>query len=455
MVSEPSPTGGVEIGLPSTVEPRLEVMNFPTKIFILGALVRVVGLGLFRSALPGLQNRIELVTPVTSLKSVREGIFLYTHGISPFEGSIFRQTPLYLWLFSNLLQLSEVALYLVYILLDLLAGYMVWKIGVGYHPRAFKYAVTDTTPFVLPAGVKRAPAHDTPDQRLGFDPALLPAAYLFNPYTLLSCFSLSTVIFNNFAILAAILSGVRCNLPLAMLFLSLASHISLFPVALFVPIYLLVYPEDRRLDLLKFVSAILLFGAFSGLFALMAYGVSGSFQYAHSVYGTLVWIQDLTPNVGLFWYFFIEMFRQFRTYFLLAFHFIHAFIGIPLCYRFSDHPMVPLVVQLGLASIYKSYPSLADASLYMALLPIFSTLAPFMDKKVLVAGLLVANAALGPVFWHAWIITRSANANFFFATTLLYGIAHTSLLLDLIHAYRKFDFLTRHPRLKSKALVLM
>lgn len=47
-----------------------------------------------------------------------------------------------------------------------------------------------------------------------------------------------------------------------------------------------------------------------------------------------IWIKDLTPNVGLFWYFFIEMFRQFRTYFLLAFLFIHAFIGLPLCYRF-------------------------------------------------------------------------------------------------------------------------
>lgn len=158
--------------------------------------------------------------------------------------------------------------------------------------------------------------------------------------------------------------------------------------------------------------------------------------------------------------------------------------------------MIPLVVQLGLASIYKSYPSLADAALYMALVPIFSGLAPCkssrheqfqwwftiatgsaawprkrpihfvlsgswlnvtldMSKKVLVVGFLVANAALGPVFWHAWIIDRSANANFFFATTLVYGTAHTLLLIDIVQAYRKFDFVNRHPRLKLKAVELL
>jgi len=41
-------------------------------------------------------------------------------------------------------------------------------------------------------------------------------------------------------------------------------------------------------------------------------------------------VSDLTPNLGLFWYFFIEMFDQFRSFFLVVFQ-IHVFIfAIPI-----------------------------------------------------------------------------------------------------------------------------
>jgi phosphatidylinositol glycan class U len=36
-------------------------------------------------------------------------------------------------------------------------------------------------------------------------------------------------------------------------------------------------------------------------------------------------VSDLTPNLGLCWYFFIEMFDQFRPFFLVVFQ-IHVFI---------------------------------------------------------------------------------------------------------------------------------
>lgn len=41
-------------------------------------------------------------------------------------------------------------------------------------------------------------------------------------------------------------------------------------------------------------------------------------------------VGDLTPNVGLFWYFFTEMFDHFRTFFLWTFQ-VNSFIfAIPL-----------------------------------------------------------------------------------------------------------------------------
>jgi phosphatidylinositol glycan class U len=38
-----------------------------------------------------LTNRVEISTPVTSFKRLQEGLFLYTHGVSPYDGGIFHQ----------------------------------------------------------------------------------------------------------------------------------------------------------------------------------------------------------------------------------------------------------------------------------------------------------------------------------------------------------------------------
>lgn len=44
-------------------------------------------------------------------------------------------------------------------------------------------------------------------------------------------------------------------------------------------------------------------------------------------------VPDLTPNMGVFWYFFTEMFEHFRTFFICVFQ-INAFIyTLPLAIR--------------------------------------------------------------------------------------------------------------------------
>lgn len=41
-------------------------------------------------------------------------------------------------------------------------------------------------------------------------------------------------------------------------------------------------------------------------------------------------VPDLTPNIGLFWYFFAEMFEHFRLFFLCVFQINVFFYTIPL-----------------------------------------------------------------------------------------------------------------------------
>lgn len=447
-------------------EERIKLLRktaFPLKIFLAGLALRGIFLASFYSWIPSLQNRIELATPVTSLKTVKEGVFLYKNGISPYEGGLYRQSPLYLTLFSSIFEWNELAMYIAFILMDIFAAYLIWRIGAKYLPRAYSYSVTDITFEVFNASssnlsdskIEKVSPTTPRKQQLSYEPWLLPAIYLFNPYSIFACFSLSTYIFNHLSILLAILFAVDQNIILLTFFLSLATHLSLYPLTLFIPLYLIALPKENSRTMLSLIGSFVIYFGWFALFTFAASTVTGSFQFLDSLYGTLLLFKDLTPNVGLFWYFFIEMFRQFRTYFLAAFQFIHLVPVFPLSYRFSDHPMLVLLLQLGIACIYKPYTSVADAALYMSFLPIVSGFSTHMSKTTFVAALLIASTALGPVVWNAWIVVRTANANFIYIVTILYTLAHTLLLVDIIQAYRKFEFLLRHPSLEKKSLKLI
>lgn len=82
--------------------------------------------------------------------------------------------------------------------------------------------------------------------------------------------------------------------------------------------------------------------------------------------------RDLQPNIGLFWYFFTEMFDHFRYMFLITFQ-MNAIILylIPLSLKLRKEPLLLSIVLIALAAIFRSYPSLGDVSFYLALLPIW------------------------------------------------------------------------------------
>jgi len=67
---------------------------------------------------------------------------------------------------------------------------------------------------------------------------------------------------------------------------------------------------------LKFTAGFII--ALLGMFG-ASYLVTGSWDFLVSTYGVQLALSDLTPNVGLWWYFFIEMFDSFRQFFLAVF----------------------------------------------------------------------------------------------------------------------------------------
>ncbi|XP_031697706.1 phosphatidylinositol glycan anchor biosynthesis class U protein, partial [Anarrhichthys ocellatus] len=155
----------------------------------------------------------------------------------------------------------------------------------------------------------------------------------------------------------------------------------------------------------------------------LSFFLLGSWDYLPSVYGFILSVPDLTPNIGLFWYFFAEMFEHFRLFFLCVFQINVFFYTVPLSIKLKDHPVFLIFMQLAVISIFKSYPTVGDISLYMAFLPVWSHLHRFLRNIFLVSCVLLACSALFPVLWHLWIYAGSANSNFYYAITLLFNVA--------------------------------
>jgi phosphatidylinositol glycan class U len=190
-------------------------------------------------------------------------------------------------------------------------------------------------------------------------------------------------VFTNCAILYAISKAVSGKPMSSILALGLASYLSLYPILLLPPLILLCYDRQARskketLYISTYsVRYISMFLGTNGWFLYLSNILTaGSWEFLSSTYGVQLLLPDLTPNMGLWWYFFIEMFDSFREFFLGVF-WLHlgGYVG-GLCIRVRKQPLFVITTLLGIFAIFKPYPSLSDTSLYFAMLPFYRHIFP-------------------------------------------------------------------------------
>lgn len=240
-----------------------------------------------------------------------------------------------------------------------------------------------------------------------------------------------------------------------MLSISFAAYLSMYPLLLLPPLILLAY--DRRNDssqkqpLLQFAgkNVAIVATSISTLFS-VSYLLTGSWEFVSSTYGIQLTLTDLTPNVGLWWYFFIEMFDSFRAFFLGVFWLhLSSYVG-GLSIRIRAQPLVVLTLLLGIFSIFKPYPSISDASLFFAMVPLFRHLFPLMRYTYLATSTVLYATFLGPAFYHLWIYAGSGNANFFYAITLVWSLGQSLMVSDLAFAALRDEWEVDRPEVAGK-----
>lgn len=280
-------------------------------------------------------------------------------------------------------------------------------------------------------------------------------SFLFNPFTIATCLGRPTSIFTTCAILQAISKAV-VGAPFTTMFaLALASYLSLYPVLLLPPLALLCY-DRRRLGKGAESPVTFLLGTTSAvvgsIYALlyMSYQITGSWEFLWSTYGVHLLLPDLTPNVGLWWYFFIEMFDSFRAFFLGVFWLHLSSYVSGLTIRLRRQPLFVITTLLGIFAIFKPYPSISDTSLYLALLSLYRHVFPLMRYTFLASSTVLYATLLGPAFYYLWIYAGSGNANFFYAITLVWSLGLSVLLADSLYAVLRDEWEVERPEMKGK-----
>uniref|UniRef100_A0A8C9Q9J6 Phosphatidylinositol glycan anchor biosynthesis class U n=1 Tax=Spermophilus dauricus TaxID=99837 RepID=A0A8C9Q9J6_SPEDA len=384
------------------------------------ALVLVVAVtvraALFRSSLAEfISERVEVVSPLSSWKRVVEGLSLLDLGVSPYSGAIFHETPLIIYLFHFLIDYAE----LVFMITDALTAVALYFAIQDFNKVVFKkqkllleldqYAPDVAELIRTPMEMRYIPLK-----------VALFARCLTTELTLIAFFILTTI--KGSAFLSAI-------------FLALATYQSLYPITLFVPglLYLLqrqyipVKVKSKAFWIFSWEYAMMYVGSLVVIVCLSFFLLS-SWDFIPAVYGFILSVPDLTPNIGLFWYFFAEMFEHFSLFFVCVFQINVFFYTVPLAIKLKEHPIFFMFIQIAIISIFKSYPTVGDVALYMAFFPVWNHLYRFLRNIFVLACIIIVCSLLFPVLWHLWIYAGSANSNFFYAITLTFNVGQNYVI---------------------------
>lgn len=143
-------------------------------------------------------------------------------------------------------------------------------------------------------------------------------------------------------------------------------------------------------------------------------------------------MDDLTPNLGLWWYFFAEIFRHVRTFFGFVFHAQGMVLMVPLTVRLWPEPLVLASIAALLVALFKPYSCTADLAIAAALMTVVHHQLGGARFLMPVVAALATAAVLNPVLWRHWVVEYRGNANFVLATTIVHALALISAIVGSV-----------------------
>ncbi|KAL4565552.1 hypothetical protein LXL04_029652 [Taraxacum kok-saghyz] len=394
-------------------------------------------------------SRPEISTPLTSLRRLAEGYWLKQSSMSPYAGSMYHGSPLLLSILGPLTidrgegKPNHLLCGLAFVIADFITAILIRAIGQLLQ-------VADTKSLKSLGATRHL---NVSENFPSGDIAAL--VYLWNPLTIITCLGYSTSPIENLVIVLALFGACKRLVPLAAFGWVMASHLSLYPVILVIPLVLLVgfgldtpprklFSLDSTTFSWRRVFIFILWASIWAIYVLILCGISLK-EYSSlgemfkRTYGFILSVEDLSPNIGVLWYFFAEVFDFFRNFFLMVFHINILFMVLPLAIRLHHRPCFLAFVYIAISSVLKSYPSVGDSALYLGLLGLFvNALADMQFSFFLFSGYL-GTLLLSPVMHNLWIWRGTGNANFYYATAMAYACFQIILVVESVSSMLNHD----------------
>lgn len=387
------------------------------KVIILAFVIR---LGIFIIA-PGitqsLEESIEFSTLTTSYKSLKEGLFLYTNSINPYDGGVVHHQPLLIILYQYFKDFDQ----LLYSIVD---TYIVY------------YLISISSKISLK------------NEAIFFKPWIVGLIYTLNPLAVLNTLSKSTSLFQNFFIIWSLNSVLTNDVVLTGVGIGIGSYLFYHPLFLIIPLIKLIHQNNNGQSS-KVVAFLISTVVTLGLLIISSYYIlDQDWKFIESTYGTILRFNKIAPNLGLWWYYFTEMFEFFIPFYNAVFNLYNISFVLPLTLRLNG--IFAFILSWGWLIFSKSYPTLGDLSLYVTLLVLLKPVFPYLRYPVISILLLLHSIILSPIFYHLWIDLGSGNSNFFYAITLVYSLGIISTIVDFTWGYLRYEYDSGEPNLKVK-----
>ena len=134
---------------------------------------------------------------------------------------------------------------------------------------------------------------------------------------------------------------------------------------------------------------------------------------ARATYGFLLRAEDLTPNLGLYWYFFAEIFDDFRAFSCARSRGSARSSCCPRWFAWGETDRYFASSSRKCATATAPYPTFGDVAGHLAMLPLFAEPLSGYRGGPLVAGAYAFVGILAPIFWRLWIESRGGQRQFF------------------------------------------
>eukprot|EP00568_Trieres_chinensis_P019000 CAMPEP_0183319020 /NCGR_PEP_ID=MMETSP0160_2-20130417/62327_1 /TAXON_ID=2839 ORGANISM="Odontella Sinensis, Strain Grunow 1884" /NCGR_SAMPLE_ID=MMETSP0160_2 /ASSEMBLY_ACC=CAM_ASM_000250 /LENGTH=537 /DNA_ID=CAMNT_0025485407 /DNA_START=1 /DNA_END=1614 /DNA_ORIENTATION=+ len=237
------------------------------------------------------------------------------------------------------------------------------------------------------------------------------------------------------------LQQAHVDVPVSVIFLALASYLEIYSLVYLVPITLLVGKTNGNLK-----HAAIECSGYIILWTILLHWASSLLvgKNWYLVQSTILCeglsFSDLSPNLGMHWYFFVQMFDRFRKYFAVLFNGIPYIFIAPMTTRLGSYP-IPLATSFFiLGTLLKPVQTAHDLTISLAMIGMSPRSIIRMSNVSLVCLFALAVPFLLFVmdYW-LWLETGSGNANYMYFQCLAYNVFFGIISLDFISATVKRD----------------